>query len=272
MLVAPLFTPILALSLAIVQGDIRLLRIAIEAALKGVALAIGLGVFLTAISPLRSVTHEIASRTQPNLFDLAVALASGAAGAYAVARKDVATALPGVAIAAALVPPLGVVGVGLAMGDPGIAGGSSLLFITNLIAITLAGAITLILLGFRPTARADRAARLRVGLIASLVLLVAITIPLGVVFVRSVQESRIRQIIDQTLTTQLLEHVGYELVDFNFETDEETLAVMVTIYAQSQVPPAMVDTTRNRLSQALHRDVRLQLRSIPIEEIERPEP
>jgi uncharacterized hydrophobic protein (TIGR00271 family) len=272
MLVAPLFTPILALSLAIVQGDIRLLRIAIEAALKGIALAVGLAVFLTALSPLRSITHEIASRTQPNLFDLAVALASGAAGAYAVARKDVATALPGVAIAAALVPPLGVVGIGFAMGDPGIAWGSSLLFVTNLIAITLAGAVTLILLGFRPTARAEREARLRMGLVASLVLLVAIAIPLGVVFVRSVQDSRVRQIIDQMITAQLADHADYELVDFDFETDEDTLTVRVTIYAQSQVPPTLVDSTRDRLSQALSREVRLQLRSILVEEIESQEP
>ncbi|MGD8634643.1 MAG: amino acid permease, partial [Anaerolineales bacterium] len=120
MLVAPLFTPILALSLAIVQGDIRLLRLAIEAALKGIVLAVGLAVALSALSPLRVVTSEIAVRTSPNLFDLAVALASGAAGAYALAREDVAAALPGVAIAAALVPPLGVIGVGLALGDSNI--------------------------------------------------------------------------------------------------------------------------------------------------------
>ncbi|MCK4961019.1 MAG: DUF389 domain-containing protein, partial [Anaerolineales bacterium] len=199
MLVAPLFTPILALSLSIVRGDIRLLRLAVESALKGIALAIGLSILLTALSPLRSVTREIAARTHPNLFDLAVALASGIAGAYAVARKDVASALPGVAIAAALVPPLGVIGVGLAVGDPGIAWGGSVLFITNLIAITLAGSVTLLLLGFRPTARAKREARLRLGLVVSLVLFIVITISLGVVFVRSAQESRIHQKIDQVL-------------------------------------------------------------------------
>jgi uncharacterized hydrophobic protein (TIGR00271 family) len=269
MLVAPLFTPILAFSLAIVQGDIRLLRLAFESALKGVALAIGLSVFLTALSPLRVVTHEIASRTHPNLFDLAVALASGAAGAYAVARKDVAASLPGVAIAAALVPPLGVVGVGLAMGDPGIAGGGGLLFTTNLIAITLAGSVTLLLLGFRPTPRAEREVRLRHGLVVSLALLAVIAIPLGVVFVDSVQESRLRQTIDRTLAQQLGETSDYELVNFDFEEREEILFVTVTVYAQSPIPASLADATREQLSKALERTVDLHLRSIPVEEIER---
>ncbi|KPK88925.1 MAG: hypothetical protein AMJ88_18300, partial [Anaerolineae bacterium SM23_ 63] len=269
MLVAPLFTPILAFSLAIVQGDIRLLRLALESALKGVALAIGLSVFLTALSPLRVVTHEIASRTQPNLFDLAVALASGAAGAYAVARKDVAASLPGVAIAAALVPPLGVVGVGLAMGDPGIAGGGGLLFTTNLIAITLAGSVTLLLLGFRPTARAEREVRLRYGLVVSLALLTIIAIPLGVVFVGSVQESHFRQTIDRTLALQLGESSDYELVNFIFEEREEIFYVTVTVYAKTPIPASWADATREQLSKALDRTVDLHLRSIPVEEIER---
>jgi uncharacterized hydrophobic protein (TIGR00271 family) len=156
MLVAPLFTPILATSLAIVSGDIQLLRLAAESMLKGIVLAVGVAIVITVLSPLKSVGSEINARVAPNLFDLAVALASGAAGAYAIARKDVAAALPGVAIAAALVPPLSVLAIGLALGSAQVAGGGGLLFLTNLVAIVLAGAITLLLLGFRPAERADR--------------------------------------------------------------------------------------------------------------------
>ena len=272
MLVAPLFTPILAFSLAIVQGDIRLLRLAFESALKGVALAIGLSVFLTALSPLRVLTHEIASRTHPNLFDLAVALASGAAGAYAVARKDVAASLPGVAIAAALVPPLGVVGVGLAMGDPGIAGGGGLLFITNLIAITLAGSVTLLLLGFRPTARAEREVHLRYGLVVSLALLAVIAIPLGVVFVDSVQESHLRRTIDHVLHLQLEEATDLEVVDFTFDDRGDQLEVSATVYARSPVTERLVEVARVQLSQALNRPVSLHLMSIQVEDLEAMEP
>jgi uncharacterized hydrophobic protein (TIGR00271 family) len=270
MLVAPLFTPILALSLAIVQGDMRLLRLAVEAALKGIALAIGISVLLTAISPLRIVTHEISSRITPNLFDLAVALASGAAGAYAVARKDVAAALPGVAIAAALVPPLGVVGVGMAIGDVGITWGGGLLFTTNLIAITLSSSLTLILLGFRPAPSPQRAARLRFGLVISLILLTAITIPLAAIFVRSVRESVMQQTIDQVLTEHSLELEDFEVMSFEFEDQGDHLAVTATVQARAFISTATAEHIREDLSQALDRAVHFHVLSIPVMEIDLP--
>ena len=65
------------------------------------------------LSPLQTVTPEIAARTQPNLFDLFVALFSALAGAYAMIRGREGT-IVGVAIATALMPPLAVVGFGLA--------------------------------------------------------------------------------------------------------------------------------------------------------------
>ena len=268
MLVAPLFTPILALSLGIAQGHARLLRLAIEAALKGIALAITVAVILTVISPLRAVTQEIIARTQPNLFDLAVALASGAAGAYAVARKDVAASLPGVAIAAALVPPLAVVGIGLAMGDLSIAGGGGLLFATNLVAIVLAGAVTLLLLGFRPARRDEHEARLRLGMVTTVLLLVLITIPLTMVFVQSVATSRTRQVILETLAHHLETMPEAELVGFEFESRGREVEVKATLYAKRPFTAADAERLSDELSQAIGKPARLRLVTIPIMEIE----
>lgn len=267
MLVAPLFTPILAISLAIVRGDIRLLKIALESALKGIALAIGLAVLLTVLSPLRSVTHEITARINPNLFDLAVALVSGAAGAYAVAREDVSTALPGVAIAAALVPPLGVIGIGIAMWDVDIAGGASLLFITNLIAIAFAGAITLLLLGFRPTPGAEQKTRLRVGLITSLVMLIAIVVPLAMVFIDTARASQTYQIVETTLQNYVETTPSLRLVQFDVSEGDGEVNVDVTFNALSAFSEAMAENLRNDLVQALDRPVTLHLVSIPAEGI-----
>lgn len=268
MLVAPLFTPILALSLAIVQGDVRLLRLAVESTLKGIALAIGLAILLAAVSPLRAVTSEIAARSQPNLFDLAVALASGAAGAYAIARKDVAASLPGVAIAAALVPPLAVVGIGLALGDLGVAGGGGLLFVTNLTAIALAGAVTLLLLGFRPAHRGEPEVRLRVGLAATMVLLVLVTLPLALVFVRSVNTSRTQHAIQLSLTREIEAVPDLELARFDFQERGTGVEVEVTVYSRETITPAMARQLSDRLSEDIRRPVQLRVVAIPITEIE----
>lgn len=269
MLVAPLFTPILAFSLAIVQSDVRLLSLALESAIKGIALAIGLSILITAISPLRVMTTEILARTNPNLFDLAVALASGAAGAYAVARKDVATALPGVAIAAALVPPLGVVGIGLAMGEARIAGGGVLLFITNLIAITLAGSVTLLLLGFRPSPRAKREGHLQRGMVASLLLLIAISIPLASVFIDSVEISRIRQVVGATVRQELEVEAGYTLEALEIElADSRAVDVSITIHASHELKLNLLDELQSQLEDALDRPISLQVIRVPIESYE----
>jgi uncharacterized hydrophobic protein (TIGR00271 family) len=147
MLVAPLMAAIFGLSLGVVRGDLRLLRRAVTATLQGALLAVGVAFILSLIAPETALPREVMSRTQPNLLDLGVALASGAAGAYALCRKDVSASLPGVAIAAALVPPLAAVGVGLARWDGNIAGGALLLFVTNLVAIIAAGGLVFLWLG-----------------------------------------------------------------------------------------------------------------------------
>jgi uncharacterized hydrophobic protein (TIGR00271 family) len=268
MLVAPLFTPILAMSVGIVQGHVRLLRMAIEAIVKGIVLAIGAAVLFTALSPLHPVTPEILARTRPNLFDLAVALASGAAGAYAVARKDVASSLPGVAIAAALVPPLATVGIGLATGSLAIASGALLLFVTNLTAIVLAGAVTMLLLGFRPAPRQEQEARVRTGLVVAVVLLVLITIPLTVVFVDAVSTSRAEQAIRQTLTRQLEAIPEADLVGFTFDEQRDEVLVHVTLYAARSLTRAEGEQLSAELSKALGKPARLHLVTVPVMEID----
>lgn len=150
MLVAPLMSAIVGLGLGTIQGDLRLLRLAGSATLRGMALAIGMGVLVGWLAPFQSPTSEIMGRTAPSLLDLGVALVSGLAGAYALCRKNVSSALAGVAIAVALVPPLATVGIGLAWLNWQIAGGAFLLFLTNLVAISAASELLFFALGFRP--------------------------------------------------------------------------------------------------------------------------
>jgi uncharacterized hydrophobic protein (TIGR00271 family) len=263
MLVAPLFTPILALSCAIVRSDARLLRLAVESALKGIVLAIGAALLLAAVSPLKAVTPEIAARIRPSILDLAVALVSGAAGAYAVARKDVAASLPGVAIAAALMPPLCTVGIGLAMADLSVAGGGGLLFATNLVAIVLAGSLMLLVLGFRPVRYRGQQVRLRMGLVTTAVLLIIIAIPLGAVFVQSVKASRIHQVIRHTLEGQLEAMSDVELVSVEVELTGGEMEVTASVYAPRTLPVADVTQLRDELTQAVGRPLRLRLATIP---------
>jgi uncharacterized hydrophobic protein (TIGR00271 family) len=216
MLVAPLMSPILAMAMAIVQGNLRLLLVAAEATAKGIALAIIVGIAVTIISPLNNPANEIMARTEPNLLDLMVALASGAAAGYAISRKEVAAALPGVAIAAALVPPLCVIGYGIGVSDLSIATGSSLLFATNLIAIILAAAVVFMAVGFHPP-RAERGEVMR-GLKVTVTLLVPIALVLGVTTIVSTiqlnQQAEVQRIFNNEVVTR-----AFEVREFTIERD-----------------------------------------------------
>ncbi len=265
MLVAPLMSPIIGIALAIALGSIRLLRDAAESTIKGIFLAVVVALFLASISPLTVVTEEILARTRPNILDLVVALASGAAGAYAISRKDVSAALPGVAIAAALVPPLAVIGVGLSMRQAEVAGGGLLLFSTNLVAITLAGAIIFLFLGFRP-ARGVRAreVHLRHGLVISLLLLFVVSLPLVFIFGKAVQATQQREVIDRVLNEELdnLEHVS--LVSFELDYQQETIVLTVIVYAAQEIQGETVEYLKEAVTQAVDQPVILHLIAIPV--------
>jgi uncharacterized hydrophobic protein (TIGR00271 family) len=147
MLLSPLMMPIIGLGFGIATLDFGEIRRAALALGLGSALAIALSVVFVSVSPIQTITSEIAARTQPTLFDLLVALLSALAGAYALIRGRGGTVV-GVAIAIALMPPLAVVGFGIATLNWTVFAGSLLLFMTNAITIALTAALVARLYGF----------------------------------------------------------------------------------------------------------------------------
>lgn len=196
MIVAPLMTPILGTALAVVLAERRELLTSVTFVLTGALAVVVIGYLLglTVDAPVVAETNsQVAGRVSPKLIDLISALATGGVGAFALVRSDVSDALPGVAIAISLVPPLSVVGLTLESGEPGQSLGALLLFGTNVAVIIATG--TAVLLGFRVRAVALGAGR-DVGrlsprtltVIAALVVLVAI--PLGIGSYHVVVEQR----------------------------------------------------------------------------------
>ncbi len=139
MLISPLMGPILAAGLALAAADLYLGIKSLLSIALGVLLSALFAAALVWVLPFQSPTGEILARIHPNLLDLGVALFSGLAGAIVVCRGGSGagvTALPGVAIAVALMPPLCTVGFGIGSGfSRPIIYGAGLLFLTNLAAI-----------------------------------------------------------------------------------------------------------------------------------------
>lgn len=149
MVVAPLLGPAIGMALGSTVGDrdlaLRALRALAVGALAAVAVTVLVG-FVITIDPAQP---ELRLRTSVKPSDVALALASGAAGVLAFSRGR-ALSLVGVMIAVALVPPLAAAGLYLAHGSPGPATGALYLFVTNLVAVNLAGIATFLLQGLPP--------------------------------------------------------------------------------------------------------------------------
>ncbi len=185
MLLSPLMGPIIGAGFALVVGDAIELKTCARTLLWGTGLAIGITALIVFLSPIQTVTPEIAARTRPTLFDLLIALFSALAGAYAFIRGRDGT-IVGVAIATALMPPLAVVGFGLATFNWTVFGGALLLFITNLMTIALSAAVMARFYGFS-TALTKKQTRLQVLVIVSVFVLLAI--PLGISLARIAWET-----------------------------------------------------------------------------------
>lgn len=146
MIVAPLRVPILGTMLAIVLGDRINLQRSLGLMVGGALATVGVGfvIGLTVAHDITSRTNDqVASWSHAGLIDLVAALAVGVVGSVALVRNDIADALPGVAIAISLVPPLTVVGLTLESGSYDEAGGAALLFLTNVAAILAVGVIVM---------------------------------------------------------------------------------------------------------------------------------
>lgn len=151
MVIAPLLGPNVALALATTLGDYDLARTALKTSFAGILLAVVVAFCLGAVLDVNPATPEILSRTRVDLVDLALALAAGAAGALSF-NQGSSSALIGVMVAVALLPPLVTFGMLLGSGHIALAFGAFLLFCANLICVNLAGVVTFLVQGVRPLA------------------------------------------------------------------------------------------------------------------------
>lgn len=150
MLVAPLLAPVLGLAMALAVGDGRLAVQSGAVVVASTFAVLATAAVLTLALPFQSITLEISQRTSPTTLDLAIAVFSGLVGAVVVVSrgKQLSAVIPGVAIAVALIPPLGVAGFGMgADWNARLIHGALLLYGANLGGIVLSGMLVFLLVG-----------------------------------------------------------------------------------------------------------------------------
>lgn len=144
MLIAPLLYPVLGLSLGVSMSNKRFVNrslVTLGQAMLFAIIAAWLSTLLFSFTHLRDLNQVIASRAEPSLLFLAVGVISGIAVAYALVRPRLSEALPGVAVSVALIPPLAVVGIGVAWADMSVALGALIMFLVNVLGIVAAAVV-----------------------------------------------------------------------------------------------------------------------------------
>ncbi len=269
MLVAPLMSPILAFSIGLDLGELLPMQGAAVILLKGIGLALVITAAVGLLYPVHTLTPEMSARGQPSLLDMGVALFAGAAAAYAMARKDIPSALAGVAVSAALMPPLCVVGLAAAFGRFDVAGGAALLFATNIVSICLAGALIFRWLGMRPQPpphpepvepgrpRAQNQGRQLLALTVIVVVMAfPLTLSLRQIFTRATESAAVQDVLEAEWNAPDF----YELVEFEIDYDFlDMMRVVATVRTANYLSSVEAGRVEALLEDALGRPVMLEV-------------
>ena len=223
MLLAPLMSPMLGCALATALGRPRDVFRTLGIVLLGMAIVVAISIGVTALIPVAAdmdANAQVLARVSPRLVDLVIALAAGFMAALASMRRDIPDALPGVAISAAIVPPLCVVGAGIYEGVPDAARGAFLLFLANFVAIQVMGAVVYLLMGLAPRRESALASDMRaawyalVAMAALALVLVFMDVSMGIV--RSNENTRrVRDV-----TAAWVADTGYRVTSISMDGDE----------------------------------------------------
>lgn len=248
MLLSPLMMPIIGLGFGIATVDPREMRRSATALVAGSVIAVALSVLFVSLSPIQTITSEIAGRTRPTLFDLLVALLSAVAGAYALIRGRGGTVV-GVAIAIALMPPLVVVGFGIATLNWTVFAGALLLFLTNAITIALTAAMVARVYGFGSHLSPQHTGWQLVLFIVAVGLL---SLPLGSALRQIAFESVARRQVRETISERFANPSRLSQLEIDYSTDPIRIrAVVLTPTLDAKADAILAADLRKRLARPI---------------------
>jgi hypothetical protein len=196
-----------------------------------------------------------------------IALAGGIAAAYSLTEERLSAALPGVAIATALMPPICTVGIGIALLRWDVAGGAFLLFITNAVTIAFAAAFVFFLRGFNPYPL-DNNRKLPQSLQFSAILIVILLIPLTFFSIDFVKQATEYRTLSQVLNEKVNEINNAELVDFTTSQENETIMIEMTIRTNKSLRYEQVIALQGSIVDSLNQPVSLRVNQVFAERLD----
>lgn len=251
MLVSPLRNPLMGFAVGMAQGQVALLRQALNTFFLGMGLKLLTAVIIGLLVPLKIATPEMRNWSQPTVLDLGVALAAGLVVAFAMGRKDVPDALVGVAVAGALEPPICNIGLAIAFAETELFIGTVLLFVLNLVGITLSAFGMFTWMGLHTPDYRNPWYHSAI----SLAVLVLLAIPLTLTLLDASGKTRTRLTVQQVLEADFAE---WELIELEV-TGTNHLRVVATLRGAEDPQQHQIEKVERDLNERLDRPINLEI-------------
>ncbi len=268
MIIAPVFGPIATMAIGVVLGDLRLLAKGLMVELVVMAIAILVGVLFGVIIPNVSINHALQVRMLPTIPDLLIALAAGGAGAYALITHIKSQQLVGVVIAAALIPVMATIGIGISLQNADLIMGASLLLFGNFFALLLSIIIVFYLKGLKPQWWYESTAEklIKKSLVILTISVILLTIPLSVITYNQMIKNTPEDIVRKIYRNQF----GDELESRLFSINVEQKRVDLVIYTPVETDEYYFDLLANKIKKSLGDDYQVIFEIIPTQRLESP--
>jgi uncharacterized hydrophobic protein (TIGR00271 family) len=266
MIVAPLMLPIRGIAFGALEGNITLFRKGFTAIIIGTTLATALACFIGLLVGLPQFGSEIISRSRPTLLDLGIAVAAGGISGFAKVQPKISGSLAGTAIAVALMPPICVIGLGLSQANWQLSLGATLLYLTNLLGITLSCMLAFLLSGCTSFKRAKKALGWTLGFTAILF------IPLGVGFFQLVRQARLEASLKQALISRTITFQRVVLLNSDVNWLINPPEVRLSVRTKEAITPTQVRLLEEFLAKEMNQPFTLIFEVGEIEEVRRDSP
>ncbi|MGI0486757.1 DUF389 domain-containing protein [Pantanalinema rosaneae CENA516] len=265
MVIAPLMLPIRGLAFGALEGNVLLFRRGLVAVTLGTGLAVGLAWMLGTLVGITSFGSEVLARSEPTLLDLGVAIAAGGISGYAKVQPKISGSLAGTAIAVALMPPICVIGLGLSQSNWQLSQGATLLYLTNLLGITLSCMLTFLITGYASFRHARK-------VLAWIFTFTAILlIPLGISFARLVRQAQLATNLRQALLSRTITFQRLDLISSSTNWLANPPEVRLNVRAKEPITPKQVLLLEQFLQREMGQPFTLVFVVGQVEEIRREE-
>ncbi len=229
MLISPLMSPILGVGLGIGINDRETFYVSLQHFFIAIVIALITSVVYFWITPFGNFTDEIKARTVPTFLDACVAIFGGLAGIISSSRKDKSNAIPGVAIATALMPPLCVAGYGLVKGeDWSIFLNSFYLFFVNSVFIALTTYLMVRYFKFPYKSYINKREKQRTTLVIAIFSIIVL-IPSAKIMYQVINTVRVNQQVEEFMNSHFNTN-GRNYISHNIKNTNDTITTVFVEY------------------------------------------